>query len=91
MLFGGSLYHGGLFAGALFGPDGTTPPPVSPPSLPPVYTVVGGSGGGGRGGFIQTWERDRRYDVWREKLERDEEDVMMTILSCFVQEEDPWG
>lgn len=86
MLFGGGLYAGKLFAGALFGATGIQVP-VTP--TPPVVSFLSGGGGGG-GRSSPDWSTLTRAESYQVMLQKDEEDVLMTVLSLFIEDHDQW-
>lgn len=85
MLFGGGLFGGQLFGGANFGNEGNDAP--TPPGTP-YYAMTGEYAFWPR----QYWWPDRptRAEAYQAMIQQDEEDVLMTVLTLFIEDHDQW-
>lgn len=84
MLFGGGLFGGKLFIGDLYGGEPETP---TPPDTP-YYATTGEYAFWPR----RYWGPDRptRAEAYQAMIQQDEEDVLMTVLTLFIEDHDQW-
>lgn len=85
MLFGGGLFGGQLFVGNLYGGAGASAPEAP---LLPYYVPAGGYR------FLErrsSWsDAPTRAERYQAMIQQDEEDVLMAIVTSFVEEHDRW-